>query len=396
MVLQVIKKISAFLVPLVLIFACSTGDMVRIARIAATGDVVSAEHMAAEKAVRYASDPKALERDIKRFKKNYATLIRKFRKAVIVVWGKKEAKEPKPKEYVKYTQNYLSRALIDFDKGMITVETLDQKAHMESLKNAIITTLLTPDDPRAVDLYSANTVKLGETPFLYSEVKDHQGKNIRWSWRAERFADHLIENKIQTREIKANDKTMIVNYVSIEMVRDHLHVRAKKYRPLVERAAERFTISKNLVYAIMKTESDFNPFAVSDAPAFGLMQIVPETAGRDVQNFLNRKGLPSKDFLFNPENNIEYGTAYLHLLYYQYLNDIHNPVSREYCVIAAYNTGAGNVLRTFDRDRKRAPERINSLDPLNVFNKLRDKLPHDESRRYLTKVMDAKKDFVNF
>ncbi len=390
------KKISACLLSMALIFACSTGDMVRVARIAATGDVTSAEHMAAEKAVRYAADPKALKRDLRRFKKNYATLIRKFRKAVTVVWGKKEAKEPKPKEYVKYTQNYLSRASIDFDKGIITVETLDQKAHVKSLKNAIITTLLTPDDPRAVDLYSAKTVKLGETPFLYSEVKDHEGRDIRWSWRAERFADHLINNRIQTRNIKTNGKTMIVNYVSIEMVQDHLHVRAQKYRPLVERFAERFTVSKNLVYAIMKTESDFNPFAVSDAPAFGLMQIVPETAGRDVQNYLNRKGLPSRNFLFNPENNIEYGTAYLHLLYYKYLNDIHNPVSREYCVIAAYNTGAGNVLRTFHRDRKRAPERINSLDPLNVFNKLRYKLPHDESRRYLTKVMDAKKNFVNF
>jgi membrane-bound lytic murein transglycosylase C len=379
-----------------ILFACSTGEMVRVARIAATGDVASAELMAAEKAVKYASNPKALERDIKRFKKNYATLIKTFRKAVIVVWGKKEAKEPKPKEYVKYTQNYLSRASIDFDKGIIAVETLDQNARVKSLKNAIITTLLTPDDPRAVDLYSAKTVKLGKTPFLYSEVKDHEGKNIRWSWRAERFADYLINNRIQSRKFKTGGKTMIVNYVTIEMVKDHLHVRAQKYRPLVERFAERFTVSKNLVYAIMKTESDFNPFAVSDAPAFGLMQIVPETAGRDVHTYLNRNGLPSRNFLFNPDNNIEYGTAYLHLLYQKYLTGIHNPVSREYCVIAAYNTGPGNVLRTFDRDRKRAPARINSLDPLDVYNKLRRKLPHAETRRYLAKVMDAKKNFVNF
>ena len=80
----------------------------------------------------------------------------------------------------------------------------------------------------------------------------------------------------------------------------------------------------------------------------------------------------------------------------KYLNDIKNPVSREYCVIAAYNTGAGNVLRTFDPDRDRAPHRINSLGPLQVYNTLRRKLPYDETRRYLTKVMDAKKSFVNF
>jgi membrane-bound lytic murein transglycosylase C len=165
----------------------------------------------------------------------------------------------------------------------------------------------------------------------------------------------------------------------------------------VEHNAERFSISKNLVYAIIKTESDFNPYAVSNAPAFGLMQIVPTTAGRDVHKFLNKKsGLPSKKFLFTPENNIEYGAAYLHLLYYKYLDAIQDPVSREYCVIAAYNTGSGNVLRTFDRNQNRASQKINSLGPLEVFSTLRTKLPHDETRRYLTKVMNAKKSFVNF
>ena len=102
-----------------------------------------------------------------------------------MIWGKKEVKEPKPKEYVKYTQNYLSRASVDFDKGLITVETLDQTEPLKSLKNAIITTLLTPNDPRAVDLYSAKTIKLGGLPFLYGEVKDHSGEChdcVSWSY----------------------------------------------------------------------------------------------------------------------------------------------------------------------------------------------------------------------
>ena len=266
----------------------------------------------------------------------------------------------------------------------------------KSLKNAIATTLLTPNDPRAVDLYTAKTIKLGEVPFLYGEVKDHEGRDIRWSWRAERFADHLIKTSLQTRRIQSGGQTKNVLYTTILMIKDHHHVRAQKYKQLVEHFAQEFSVSKNLVYAIMKTESDFNPYAVSNAPAFGLMQIVPTTAGHDVSKFLNKPGLPSKHFLFQPNNNIQYGTAYLHLLESKYLNAIKNPVSREYCVIAAYNTGAGNVLRTFDSDRDRAPQRINSLGPLQVYNTLRRKLPYDETRRYLTKVMDAKKSFVNF
>jgi len=389
------KKIIVLLV-VMLIWACSKGDMVRVVQIAATGDVASAERMAAEKAARYATDPKALEQDILRFQKDFKTLIQTFRKAVGGVWGDKEVKEPKPKVYVKYTQNYLARALVDFDKGIITIETLDQQKPKKSLKNAIATTLLTPDDPRAVDLYTAKTIKLGETPFLYEEVKDHEGQDIRWSWRAERFADHLIKNSLQTRRIQSEGHAKDVLYTTISMVKDHHQIRAQKYKQLVERFAKEFSVSKNLVYAIMKTESDFNPYAVSNAPAFGLMQIVPTTAGQDVSKFLKKPGLPSKRFLFKPDNNIQYGTAYLHLLEYKYLNDIKHPVSREYCVIAAYNTGAGNVLRTFDPDRNRAPQRINNLGPLQVYNTLRRKLPYDETRRYLTKVMDAKKNFVNF
>ena len=171
------KPITLLLVPAFLL-ACSTGDMVRVARITATGDVASARQMAAEKAVRYAADPKALPRDILRFEKDFKKLVETFRKAVGVVWGTKEVKEPRPKVYVKYTQNYLSRSSVDFDQGIITVETLDQKAPAQSLKTAITTTLLTPDDPRAVDLYSAKTIALGETPFLYREVKDHEGKDV--------------------------------------------------------------------------------------------------------------------------------------------------------------------------------------------------------------------------
>ena len=390
------KKQIALLLVLGLLLACSSGDMIRAARIATTGDVASAQQMATEKAVRYAADPKLLESDIKHFEKDFKNLMETFRKAVLAVWGKKEAKEPKPKVYVKYTQNYLSRSAVDFDKGLITIETLDQKTPEKSLKTAIATTLLTPDDPRAVDLYTAKPIKLGEIPFLYGEVKDHEGEEIRWPWRAERFADHLVANSLKTRQIKSGRAAKTIYYVTTAMVKDHIQVRAKKYVLLVQRFAKEFSVSKNLIYAIMKTESDFNPYAVSSAPAFGLMQIVPTTAGQDVNKFLKKRGLPTRDFLFKPANNIKYGSAYLHLLNYKYLKEIQNPVSREYCVIAAYNTGAGNVLRTFDRKRDLAPERINRLDPLDVFNTLRRKLPYKETRRYLVKVMDAKKDFVNF
>ncbi len=377
-----------------LLSGCGKGDVITAARIAATGDLSSAaRRIAVAKATGYAANPEALLWDARRFAKT----LESFRKAVDEAWGEDEAREPSTREYVKYTQDYKSRAMVDFDAGLVTVETLDQDRPLESLKNAIATTLLTPGDPRAVDLYTAGQVRLGKAPFLLGEVKDFDNKDIRWAWRAERFADALIkggqDGRGPEKRTLADGRT--VRSVRIPMVKDHLHVRARKYEPLVAAMAERFKVSPNLVFAVIKTESDFNPFAVSRAPAFGLMQIVPTSAGREVRRHLDGEDEPpSSEFLFVPENNIRYGAAYLHLLESSHLKGIADPLTREYCTIAAYNTGAGNVLRTFDPNRDKARRAINALAPSEVYEILRSRLPYEETRRYLYKVMQAKKDFV--
>lgn len=388
--------VPTFALPLLLVLllqplaSCSRYDAVRIARAAATGSpAAAAESLARGKAMGYATNPAALAADLKQFKKT----IEDFIKAVETVWGKQDARLPAPREYVKYTHNYLSRASVDFDQGLITVETLDRQKPLESLRTAIVTTLLTPADPRAVDLYTAKPVRLGDTPFLYGEVKDQENKDIRWAWRAERFADHLIATQVAKRTV--NGRT--VHSVTIAMVGGHLDIRARKYQALVEAAAKRFDVSRSLVYAVIRVESDFNPFAVSHAMAVGLMQVVPSTAGSDVYRLLNgRDGQPSREGLFDPPTNITYGTAYLHMLDTRFLSGVNDPVSREYCVIAGYNGGAGAVLGTFDSDRSRAAARINSMHPGQVYDTLRASLPHAETRRYLGKVVEARRHFINF
>ena len=305
-------------------------------------------------------------------------------------WGQDNIRIPKKKEYVKYMQNYKSRALVDFDKGVVRVETLDSK---ESLKNAIVTTLLLPSDPRGADLFSAKKIKLGATPYLLGEVKDDQNKNIRYTWRANRYAGILLKKNYQTKQM-TNGK--FVRFVEIPMVKDHANIRVRKFKPFVQQYAKRFGVSENLVYAIIKTESNFNQFAVSNAGAYGLMQIVPKSAGRDAYRHAKGKTItPSKSYLFNARNNIELGTAYLNIIDKKYLGGINNPISREYCVISAYNTGSGNVLKTFSTNRNRAKTIINSKPPLEVYKKLRKSLPYAETRRYLQKVVEYKKDFVN-
>ena len=155
-------------------------------------------------------------------------------------------------------------------------------------------------------------------------------------------------------------------------------------------------ISPSLVYAVIRTEGNFNPYAVSAAPAYGLMQLVPTSGGRDAyRKVTGSDGVPSKEYLFDAANNIELGTAYLNILAYNQLEGVGNDVSREYCVISAYNTGTGNVLKVFSPIRTEAVNTINRSGPAAVYKKLRTGLPYQETRDYLKKVVDYRRQFVS-
>ena len=354
------------------------------------------QNFATHKSIQYVTHPNKLSSDLKSIDKNLFGALSTLLKVVTKNWGEDNARIPTKKEYVKYMQNYKSRALVDFDTGIVTVETIDNKNPKKSLKNAIVTTLLLPGDPRSADLFGAKEIKLGETPYLLGEVQDDQHKNIRYSWRANRYADVLLKNSYKSKILKKNGKNEVVHFVSIPMLKDHADVRVKKFKPYVKKYAKKFGVSENLVYAIIKTESNFNQFALSRAGALGLMQIVPSSAGKDAYREARGKSwTPSKEYLLDAQNNIELGVVYLSIIDKKYLTGIVNPISREYCTISAYNTGSGNVLKTFHSDRESAKEIINSKTPSLVYGKLRSSLPYEETRRYLKKVVDFKKDFVN-
>lgn len=351
-----------------------------------------------ERAEVYQRNPEAAIRDLRAIQRDFETLMAALTGKVRNTWGEKEIKVPERKRYVKYTQNYMSRAIVDFDKGTVHVETLDDKQPKDSLKNAIVTTLLTPNDPRAVDLFSDKGISLTDDndPYLLGLVTDQQGKAIRTPESADRFADYLIEQQTKTRIVDLNGASKTALYTTIPMVANFSNRQAEKYRPVVTRFAEHYKISPSLVFAVIRTESNFNPFAVSSAPAYGLMQLVPTSGGRDA--YRKAKGqdtVPSRDYLFDPENNIELGVAYLHVLSYDQLEQIENQVSREYCVISAYNTGSRNMYKAFSSDSVDAVNRINGLAPPAVYDRLRANLPYQETRDYLTKVVTFRKQFIS-
>jgi len=345
----------------------------------------------------YKNNPQALLADYNRLREQYKQLRLALKGKASEQWGAADSKTPEVTTYVKYTRNYKSRAVVDFDSGKVVVETLEQSNYTEALKSAIVTTLLTPDDPRAVDLFTDAEVDLSskQDPYLLNLILDTKQKAINTPQQAAMFADWLINNAQKSKAFNTENGFKTAHFVEMNMVSNFSDKQAEKYLPTVKRFADKFGVNESLIFGVIRTESNFNPFAVSAAPAFGLMQLVPSSGGRDA--YKEARGIdqaPTQDFLFDANNNIELGTAYIGVLLNNYLGKVNDHISREYCAIASYNTGAGNTFKAFGGDRTTAISAINTMTPPQVYDTLVTKLPYEETRSYVQKVVKFRKNYV--
>ena len=168
-----------------------------------------------------------------------------------------------------------------------------------------------------------------------------------------------IYNKVILISILLLILVLCINYESIE--RKFYPI---KYSNYVEQYSKEYDVDKYLVYSVIKTESKFNPEAVSSKGASGLMQITALTASWATKELKIEEDIDIHD----PKTNIMIGTWYLSRLEKEFDGDLH-------LLISAYNGGSGNVRKW-----------LNSPKYSNDGKSLKS-IPFKETSQYTEKVL---------
>ncbi|UZE95310.1 transglycosylase SLT domain-containing protein [Alkalimarinus alittae] len=361
----------------------------------------------------------------------------KYQAKVGKVWDKPEISSQKV--WVEYANNDTQKKRVDFEKKTISISTAVEKNGDEKAPAADVSLKKTlkklikenkaqafkkDEIAQAVEkrskekITNLKTAKVKAAPILLPYLTGNDQVSDK---EIDKIVDHMVANKKQTVTVNSKGKKVVTLEVPLsipeapkeeskkeapkpgknekaepkkpkvmaDLKQNKLPKSARALEPHVAQYAKKAKVGNALVFAIIETESAFNPMAKSGVPAYGLMQIVPGSAGQDAtQQLFGKPKILSPSYLYNSEQNIEIGTTYLNILYYRYLKGVKDPVSRLYCSIAAYNTGAGNVAKAFTGKRRLKPalEHINAMTPQQVYDHLIKNLPYEETQKYLAKV----------
>ena len=340
----------------------------------------------------------SLEKEYQDYLKAEKEAYDNFVKKMNDLWGKNNFVESTNKDWVEYSDDGNTRSIVDFEKGEATIEIIvasDEdmnKTVEDKIKDLIVSRGKTKDYESSKE----KAIPLQETPVLENQIQTPSGTVVNEANVNTAVKEIVKDVEMERKEIKGDDgKSRQVVTVKLDLVPDHIKTRASQYKNEVEKYCLKYNVDPALAFAVMQTESSFNPKAKSHVPAYGLMQIVPSSAGADCAQSLKKPfAKPTANYLYHPENNIEMGVHYLYILRVRYYTKVENKDSQDLCVIASYNTGAGNVARALRGDTKisKAIPQINAMSYNELF-KYFEKNLLPETQNYIRKVTERMNNF---
>jgi membrane-bound lytic murein transglycosylase C len=333
-----------------------------------------------------------------------------------------QARQSNHKEWVDYSPSYEARSTVDFEHGVIAITVLvpigeagssqaDPAAVLLAMKDAQAeagaagasrVAAASAADPASVMIARAalpaawmkivqqfeqvfsKEARAGR-PVLANQVVAKSGAPVAPQAAKSFVESEVIPNAVvEDKPMQAQDGvTRAQVTVKVPLAPDHLQQRAQLYRDDVAVHAKRHGLDPRLLFAIIHTESYFNPLAQTPAPAYGLMLLVPRGPARDAYNYLYKNDIVLDDgYLQDPAHNVELGAAYLHLLRRQLVPNMEDGEKTNYLVACAYTWG---VDKTRDQILKQA--RVQDLTSTQVFTLVSQKTP-ESTRAYLNRVRD--------
>lgn len=353
------------------------------------------------------SDFEQSKNEFEKYKREIKAALKEYKRKTAGIWGRDNV-IPDKTNWVSYIDDLDQRSVVDFENGSIEVEvaipadqSIDDNQARKKLEQTLIKAMKMGDDKRPIQQIAQQPVSQPDNKAVLQGQISMPGGTTAKPDDYVRLAQQSASNA-NKKTLRGDDgKTRIVYQANLRLVPEHIRIRASKYQPLVEKYAAQHNMPVPVIFAVIETESMFNPTARSGAPAFGLMQLVPTSGARDAYKYLyNKDKVVTDTYLYNPENNIRLGSAYLLRINTGYLDGIKSDQSRMLATIAAYNTGSGNVLKAFagrynsakhgsySSYKKIALGEINRRTPEQVYQYLRSHLPYKETRDYIKKVTE--------
>jgi membrane-bound lytic murein transglycosylase C len=290
------------------------------------------------------------------------------------VWGDRVASTRK--EWVDYPSGYGSRGRVHFDKGYVRVSTLVPANTPEAVARAKkelekrFRKLISSDNAAKINVLKGQIINRRGRQVTGANVNSYIKKEV------------LPRARVQKKPVKGKDGIKKYKVTAqVPMAKGHIHTRAGQYKPIIIRHSRRFNVAPELVMAVTHTESSFNPLARSGAGAYGLMQIIPRYAGREAYKHVHGTDTIIKPkYLYDPNNNVELGSAYLGLLLTNYYGNMNDRLKTRYLSICAYNWGPTSITRKVVNRYN-----ISGMSSQAVYKLLLARTP-EETRNYLGRV----------